>query len=129
MNTDNQIVRVRLVETDDGDRRQAVRAEGRAREMFGGQKRKIPRNQEYGFSTHAPKGSVGTVIVIGGHPDQAMVANLEHPDHRPTDLEEGEVKIYSKFGQVIHLKANGDIAISAPGDITIASGGTVHINP
>lgn len=126
--TDNQMVRVVLDETDDSGRQQGLKTSGREREQLGSDKHRILRVQAYGLSGHAPKGSQGVVIAIGGNPDQAVLLGGEHPDHRPKDLGEGEVMLYSQFGQKIHLKANGDVDIDAPGTVYIRSGGTVEIN-
>lgn len=35
---------------------------------------------------------------MGGNLDQPLVVGLEHPEHRPTGLGEGEWKLYTKWG-------------------------------
>ncbi len=115
----NTLVRFILDETDDNGDRQTVKGQGRSRELFGGPKHKVVREQQYGMSAHAPKGSVGVAIAINGNPDQMVLLGFEHKDHRPKELPEGEVKWYAKFGQVMHFKADGSIVISVAGGAKI----------
>ena len=62
------ISRVELTETfDDGDF-QLVHALGHADESF----HKIGRNLPFGFGSHAPAGSVGHVLSVGGRRDARL---------------------------------------------------------
>lgn len=119
----NALIRFRLDETDDTGRQQLVKGKGRKRETLGGSKHKLVHAARYGYSSHAPKGSQGLATALNGNPDQMFVIHVEHPDHRPQNLAEGEVKIYDKNGQYVHLKANGHTVIYGGGaTITMKDG-------
>lgn len=94
---DNVVVRTRLDETDDSGKQQMMTFRGRRKEKMGG-KQKVMRLQSYGVSEHPPKGSQGVTTIPGGSPSLAMVMGMEHPDHRPKNLAEGEGKIYDMWG-------------------------------
>jgi len=104
---DNMLWRARLDETDDTGKQQKMSLLGRVREKIGGQKSKVPRLQGYGLSSHPPKGAQGFFIAMGGYPDQVFCLGIEHPDHRPTNLAEGELKLYDDQGQFVHIKRDG----------------------
>lgn len=109
--SDNTVIRGELVETDDSGAQQTLKVLGRDAEQLG-EKQKVIHIQGFGLTAHAPKGSLGAVIVIGGNPDQAMVLDLEHPDKRPKNLAEGEAKVYNARGDNLHLKADGTVILT-----------------
>ena len=108
--SDNQLFRVEVEKTKDGGKAQTANLLGRDGEKLGGEQG-VLRIQAHGISSHAPKGSHGVVLVIGGNSDQALLLGLEHPDHRPTELAEGDTKIYDAFGQSFHFK-NGEAVMN-----------------
>lgn len=114
-----------LDETDDTGDQQLVKARGRIREMIGGMKQKLHRLGEYGIAYHAPKGSIGTASMANGSPSSAFLSNFEHPDYRPKGLLEGEVKVYDKNGQYVHLKADGTTVINGGGCQIIMKNGKI----
>lgn len=107
--SDNQLFRVEVEQTRDDGKAQTANLLGRDGEKLGGQQG-VMRIQAHGLSGHAPKGSHGLVLVIGGNSDQALLMGLEHPDHRPTGLGEGDTKIYDAHGQSFHFK-NGEAVL------------------
>lgn len=120
--TGNQLIRAQLEETDDSGDQQLIKATGRKKEKLGGSV-KIVNNTPFGFSSHAPKGSQGQLLFIGGNPDQAISLGFQHPQHRPTNLAGGETKLYDQFGGFIHLK-DGKIHIKSA---KIILEGTVYL--
>jgi phage gp45-like len=119
------LMRVDLLETDDSGKQQMTKLRGRAGEQFGGESRKVPKAQGYGFSAHPPKGSHGLVLMIAGY--QPIALALEHADSRPTDLKEGEVLLYDDQGQKVQITRDG-ITITTDKPVII-KGAPVHINP
>jgi len=74
--------------------------------------------QDYGFSSIIPKNSSVVALCIGGSRDNGIVIASDSKQYKPS-LADGEVAIYTKFGQKIHLDSNGDVNIFC--DDTIAS--------
>ena len=68
--------------------------------------------QDYGFCSAIPVDSELAVVFIGGHNEAGIVVASDSTVYRDTSLEDGEVKIYSKFGQSIKLGADGSVLIS-----------------
>ena len=98
----------RAIKTHDDKEQQRLEAWGRHNERYGGTtgKHAVPRVQSYGFTNHAPKGSQGVTLNLGGNPDNAMMIGMEHPKYRPKNLEEGEFKLYEKWGGYDHAQEN-----------------------
>lgn len=121
--TDNQLVRTSLKKTNDSGEQQTVETDGRIREGLGGSKYGIPITQKHGFSSHAPKGSHGVAIIMNGDPDLALMVGLEHKDHRPKNLAEGEAIIYNARNpqDYVHIKADGTIEVKCATLKVIAS--------
>lgn len=101
--------RVRLTGTRDGGGLQLVSLEGLAGERLPN----IVRLQQFGASGHAPKGSTGLLVAIGGARSSALLIALDHPGSRPTDLQEGEYRIYNAHGDYVHLAADGQMTLKA----------------
>lgn len=117
------LTRVKLTETDDSGPEQKTVANGVAGQTFGGKKQKVVRVQPHGFTSHAPKGSVGMSLSLDGENDLALLLGLEHPDHRPRNLAEGETALYDQHGNILLFKnkqgvtwtvKDGAIVITAP---------------
>jgi len=119
----DMLVRGIVAETDDSKTQQTVRLSGRHSEMFGGQI-KVPVVGHYGLSYHPPKGSHCLILIPGGNPDLAVILGFEHPDHRPKDKEEGELKYYSEFGHLLFFKKDGSLELSVSGGAKIILSGT-----
>lgn len=121
--SNNQLFRVELESTKDDGKAQTNNLLGRDGEKLGGEQG-VLRVQAFGLSGHVPKGAHGIVLTIGGNSDQAVLLGMEHPDHRPTGLAEGCVKLYDAFGQFIHLE-DGKCTISAGGCTIVMHGGKI----
>ena len=145
---DNMIIRAQAIKTWDDKQQQGLEVYGRHNERFGGVtgENAIPRIQYYPITSHVPNGSQGLVLCLGGNPDVAVVVGMEPPDIRPTDLEEGEFKLYDKWDHYLHgkedewyvkvgpceawLKESGQIRFKCGSAvIEMSEGGVVHLNP
>jgi phage gp45-like len=129
--TDNMIIRGRIVDTRDDGKQQAVQVKGRANETYGDRGQYILRIQAHGFNGHAPKGSLGMILCMGGNNDQAMMLDGEHPDHRPTSLEEGASRQYDTNGNYHemnstqqHIVASKDLIVEVASNQTETVQGT-----
>ena len=114
--------RVEVRETDDSGTQQLVRALGLAEEEF----RRTLRASPHGFSSHAPAGSEGLVLSGGGRRDRAVILGLEHKDHRPRGLAQGEAILYDDQGQVVFVKRDG-IRIHSGQDVVRAAQGRLRV--
>lgn len=110
---------VEVLEVNDAGDSQIVTAMGLADEIF----EISVRHQGHGFTGNPRKGSIGSIFLAGGRPDQAFFLNLEHPDDRVKNLESGESVSYGAAGQTIKHDKDGNIILKS------AAGGIVHINP
>lgn len=131
--TDNTLLRVQLEKTDDSGKQQKMQHAGRKGEKVGGKKHGAVRLQSYGVSEHPPAGSQGMAVALNGNMDQPLILGVEHPDHRPTGLAEGEGKIYDMWGNYLFKQQNkwtwkvGDSKIEMFADGTIVLTGNVHL--
>jgi phage gp45-like len=104
----NLIGRGVIQRVDDGKQTQELQVdllEGETRD-------ELERLQQYGLSSHPPKGSDCLVVFVGGRRDQGYCLAAEKQGTRIINLSEGEVALYSQHGQTIVLKANGDIELN-----------------
>ena len=62
----------------------------------------------FGLASHAPKKSDVVMLSVGGNRDHGIVIATESREYRFKDLGEGEVALYSKDGDHVHLK-NGNV--------------------
>jgi phage gp45-like len=76
------------------------------------------RLENYGLAGFPPGGSEGVFVEVGGSRDHPITVAMENRGIRPA-LENGEVKVYSMFNQLIHLDKNGDLIIDVPNNMTI----------
>ncbi|MFA5456645.1 MAG: phage baseplate assembly protein [Synergistaceae bacterium] len=73
---------------------------------------KVEHPQEYGLSSVAPYGGESIAVRIGGRADDLVALISSYSKSRPTNLETGEVCLWSDFGQRITLKKDGSISIA-----------------
>lgn len=129
---DNMITRVQSIKCYDDKEQQQFEAWGRKHERFGGTtgKNAVPRVQGYGFTSHPPTGSQGVTVTLGGNPDNTMLIGMEHPQHRPKNLAEGEFKVYDKWEAYQHGKQDRWIhKVGNAITLHIRDGGHIHLNP
>lgn len=84
--------------------------------------------QHYGFTSNPAPGTMAIVLPIGGRTAHGIIVATEHGAYRLKNLASGEVALYSQFGQVIKLRADGGIDIHAPAGIDVASGATLRLS-
>ena len=101
-----------LLETDDTDTQQVLKARGLASEQFSD----VYRPQQHGLSSHAPAGSEGLFLALGGRSDRIVGLGFEHKDHRPRNLPEGNTVLYDHAGNVIWAKSAGGIRVESKTD-------------
>lgn len=112
--------RAEVLNSDDSAPVQRINIAG----PMSGETHEVIHHQGYGLSVHAPAGSVPLVLEIGANRANLAAIHAQSPAHRPKDLAEGEVVIYSQHGQRIYLKEDGSVDITAPSGVNI-SGDTV----
>lgn len=131
------IRRATLLDTDDSGSQQMMRKLRGLRSEF---PEDVYRPQPHGLSSHAPAGSEGVLIALGGRSDRLLGIGFEHKDHRPRDLPRGATVLYDDKGNIVYLKSADGVAIEAKvgkvtieakaGEITIeAKSGKVSIKP
>lgn len=126
---DNTIIRAKVVKVHDGGEQQTIEAEGRHKERFGGSSGQgaIPHAQRYGHSENPPEGSIGHTVIPDGNPDKAMITSMEHPEHRPKDLQPGEGKFYDMWGHYLHKKEHEWHFKIGPVEVWLKDSGEVYI--
>lgn len=78
----------------------------------------------YGFASSPEAGAEAVVVFLGGGRDNGVAVSVDDRRYRPTDLQPGEVRVYSRHGGTVSLMANGDVRIHAEGVVRV-EGNTV----
>ncbi|MGE0487321.1 MAG: phage baseplate assembly protein V [Gammaproteobacteria bacterium] len=73
----------------------------------------VERFQEYGLTSVPLPGCEGVLVFVGGSRGHGLLVATDDRRYRPTALEPGEVMIYDHLGKFVHLRANGDVHVSA----------------
>lgn len=112
--------RATVQKTDDSGSQQILKKmTGLKTEVF----EDVYRPQPHGFSSHAPEGSEGHYLALGGRSDRLQALGFEHKDHRPKDTPEGGTIIYDHTGDAIRVvKDKIDHVHSKLINLTIAKG-------
>lgn len=82
----------------------------------------VERFQEYGFTSVPEPGAEAIVLAVGASRSHLVVVATDDRRYRPTGWGAGEAGLYSKFGQIVRLKADGSI------ELTPAAGQPVTVN-
>jgi hypothetical protein len=83
----------------------------------------VYRPQPHGFSSHAPSGSEGLYLALGGRSDRLLAVGFEHKDFRPKDTPEGGTVLYNHTGDIIRVfKDNMDAVHSKVINIKVGKG-------
>jgi phage gp45-like len=105
-----QLRRATVQETDDSGTQQMLkRMTGLKSESF----EDVYRPQPHGITSHAPEGSEGAFLALGGRSDRLLALGFEHKKYRPKDLPEGAVAIYDHTGDIIRVFENNLDAVHA----------------
>jgi phage gp45-like len=97
---------VRLV--DDGKKLQLLQVDVLTEET----RDEVERVQNYGFTSVPLDGAEAVVLFVNGRREHGLVVAVEDRRHRLTELEPGEVAVYSESGSKVLLKVNGDVEIT-----------------
>jgi len=83
--------------------------------------------EAYGLTSapHAADNPIGVVAELGAMAGLPVVLVVHCGGPRPRDLAPGEVALYSRFGQMLKLDADGNAILSAPGNIVLQAGGDI----
>lgn len=73
----------------------------------------------YGFEGMPTEGQA-VIVFINGNRDQGIALNLHNRDERPTDLDDDEVEMWSKFDNYVKCNKNGEIEINGKDDYAVA---------
>lgn len=79
--------------------------------------------EPYGFTSAAPAGSEGVALAVGGDASHHVVLALGNRSLRLKALKDGEVAVYSREGQTILLKTDGNIVVTVAPTKRIELGG------
>lgn len=112
-----QIIRAKLIETHDDDEFQRLTFDA----LKNQRPSKVGRNLPFGMTSHAPPGSIGHLLAVGGRTDQAWALGFEHPDHRPRNLGVGHTVIYNAHGDAVSLVQQNIRVVSARIDLNPTS--------
>jgi len=90
---------------------------------------KIPRVQNYGFTSNPQPGAQAVIACLGGNRNKAIAIAVDDPRYRPTGLQPGEAEMYTdegdyiKFarGRIIQVVAGTKVSVTAPEVDLIAS--------
>ncbi|WP_085908473.1 phage baseplate assembly protein V [Kiloniella majae] len=88
----------------------------------------IEHAEPYGLAAHPLAGAETFISNVLGQRSHMVALIVGDPRYRPTDLKSGEVKVWSKYGQEIHLRDDGGITITAPGGDLKIDAPEVNIN-
>lgn len=81
--------------------------------LAGGEKHtKVPLRQQYGFASRPKRESEAVVLFIGGARDNGVAIATQGDPSRIPSLKDGEVAIFSEFGQTLVLKEDGSVEIT-----------------
>lgn len=95
-----------LIAIDDSKKAQSVQAALLADEV----REDVERFQEYGFTSVPDKNCEAVVVFVGGNRAHGIVVATEDRRYRITDLETGEVALYTKDdGKRVYLKSDGEV--------------------
>lgn len=92
--------RATVTRTDDSGTQQILKKmTGLASEQF----EDVYRPQMHGISSHAPQGSEGVYLALGGRSDRLLALGFEHKDFRPKNTPEGGTILYNHTGDVVRV--------------------------
>ncbi len=92
--------RATLQKTDDSGTQQILKKmRGLKTEHF----EDVYRPQMHGLSSHAPSGSEGVFLALGGRSDRLLALGFEHKDYRPKNTPEGGTILYNHTGDVVRV--------------------------
>lgn len=106
--------RARLHRIDDSTGIQAVQVE-----LLAGEIRNLQRLQDYGITSVPLPGAEGIALALNGDRAQSVIIKTDDRRHRITELQPGEVCIYTHEGDTIHLKRGRKIEINGAEQVDV----------
>ena len=100
----NIVTKVLIKAVYDSDQIQLVKLSGLYNEVTD----KVERIQNYGLTSNPPQNSEGISLCLSGDKDHQIVIACDSGMYR-VQVDNGEVAVYSQYGQKILLAKNGDI--------------------
>ena len=94
-----RIFRFESTETDDRGDQQLLKGYG----LHGEELADVHRVMPFGLASNAPQGSHAIGLAAMGRRSQVVALGLEHQQHRPKNLQPGEVSLYDMHGNVISV--------------------------
>lgn len=82
---------------------------------------KIPRLQDYGFTSVPHPGADCVYLSLNGNRRSGVVIKADNREYRLKGLASGEVAIYTDEGDLIHLKRGGNIEIKGSSKVYVDS--------
>lgn len=113
----NLVSRAVIRRVDDAKTVQTVQVGALAGETRDG----IERFQEYGFTSVPLAGAEGVVLFVGGYRDHGLMVATDDRNARLTDLEPGEVAIYTDQGDKVVIERGGTIRVTASTKVVVAA--------
>lgn len=80
---------------------------------------KIPRIQDFGFSSNPPVGSEAIILSLGGSRENVVAIKVDNRDVRIKNLASGETVIFTDDGTFLHLKKNGQVHLKTATKATV----------
>jgi len=97
----------------------SVIQEAQIKVMKGESMERVPRIQDFGFTSNPPAGSEAIVLALGGNRENLVIIATENRNVRMKNLASGETAIYTDDGTYIVLKKAGEVEIKAATKLTI----------
>lgn len=88
-------------------------------ETLNGVRDSIPKFQNYGFTSFPLPGSEGLILSVGSNYEDGVCIAIDDKKNRLKNLESGESAMYDHQGQMIKVKKDGTIEISAKNKVKI----------
>lgn len=111
----NLVARAVLALVDDARKLQAAQVD-----MLDGESRAdVERFQQYGFTSVPEPGAEAVMLAVGGSRSHMVAIAVDDRRYRKRGLKEGEVCLYSKFGDYVLLKDDGTIEVKASNKVLV----------
>lgn len=79
------------------------------------------RFQNYGLTSHPHKGAEAVVAAVGGARSHLVAVAVDDRRHRPKNLQEGEVCLYTDEGDEIRLKRGRIVSVTAGTELEVTA--------
>jgi phage baseplate assembly protein V len=96
-------------------------------ELLAGELRSMARPQDYGFTCVPLPGAQLISLSLSGQRQQSIVIRAEDGRYRKTNLQPGEVCLYTDEGDLIRFKRGSQIAIQSDNEIDITATNKVSV--